>query len=104
MNLNLETAPVSRFLLETAPTQRETRVLDTGVFDDIFNAAMAVFNDVNAHQLAADRAQLDFATGRTDDMLAVIMAEQRAYTALDFTVQVTSRAIEAYREIMRIQL
>jgi len=37
-------------------------------------------------------------------MLAVILAQEKAYTSLNFTVQVTSRIIDAYREIMRIQV
>ena len=104
MKLNEVAPPTAGLSFKTLSTPIEREKRDMRVFDDVFAAALSLFNDTNATQLGADRAQLDFASGKNDDVLSVIMAEQKAYTALDFTVQVTSRAIEAYREIMRIQL
>ncbi|MDL2248873.1 flagellar hook-basal body complex protein FliE [Tyzzerella sp. OttesenSCG-928-J15] len=47
---------------------------------------------------------MDYITGKTDDMLAVVTAEQRAYTALNFTVQVTNKVVEAYKQIISMQI
>ena len=74
------------------------------VFSTFFDAAMGVVNDTNFMQLEADQLQLDLATGRIDDILAVQLAQDRAFTALNFTVQITNRVIESYREIMRMQM
>ncbi len=76
----------------------------TSPFDDIYKAALNIFNETNDLQKQADAAQLDFITGKNDNMLTPILAQRKAYTSLNFTVQVTNKAIEAYREIMRIQL
>ncbi|MCL2387515.1 MAG: flagellar hook-basal body complex protein FliE [Defluviitaleaceae bacterium] len=73
-------------------------------FSTAFTAALNVMNDTNAFQLQAEQAQIDFATGRADDILAVQMAMDRASNALNFTSQITSRIIESYREIMRMQI
>jgi len=55
-------------------------------------------------QIEDERLQIDYAAGRTDDILAVMLAQQKAYSSLNFTVQVTNKIIEAYREIMRISV
>jgi len=73
-------------------------------FESFFNAAMDMLRDTNTYQLNADQAQQDLATGKTDDVLTVMMTQDRAYTTLNFTVQVTNKIIESYREIMRMQM
>jgi flagellar hook-basal body complex protein FliE len=78
---------------------------ETGqAFDEFFDAAVEMVAKTNEYQQKADRAQLDLASGKTDDMLAVLLAQEKAYSSLNFTVQVTSKAIESYREIMRMQI
>ena len=73
-------------------------------FSSVFDAALAVLNETNGFQKTADALQLDLAAGRTDDILSVLLAQEKAYSSLNFTVQVTNRLIEGYREIMRMQL
>ena len=77
---------------------------DTSPFTAFFNAAINMVNDTNTHQVQADSMQLAFATGQMDDILALQMAQDRAFTSLNFTIQVTNRIIESYREIMRMQI
>jgi len=69
-----------------------------------FGAALDMVRDTNQMQLNAQQAQIDFATGRLDDIIAVQLAMDRAGNALNFTTQVTNRIIESYREIMRMQV
>lgn len=73
-------------------------------FSAFFDAALNMLNETNAMATYAEQAQLDFATGRLDDILAVQMAMDRMSNSLNFTTQVTNRVIESYREIMRMQL
>jgi flagellar hook-basal body complex protein FliE len=73
-------------------------------FSSFFNAALTVLEDTNKFQIDAEQAQIDFATGRIDDILAVQQAIDRASNALNFTSQITTRIIESYREIMRMQI
>ncbi|MCL1843938.1 MAG: flagellar hook-basal body complex protein FliE [Defluviitaleaceae bacterium] len=73
-------------------------------FSSFFNAALNVMEDTNTIVAEFEQAQLDFATGRLDDILAVQMAQDRANNAINFTSQITSRIIESYREIMRMQI
>ncbi len=73
-------------------------------FDSFFNAAMDAVYETNSYQQTADQLQQDLATGRTDDILGVLLAQDKAYSTLNFTVQVTNKIIESYREIMRMQI
>ena len=73
-------------------------------FQSVFRAAMDLVEETNQYQLVAEQLQTDLATGKTDDILAVLLAQEKAYSTLNFTVQITNKIIESYREIMRISL
>ena len=73
-------------------------------FASIYQAALDILQETNRYQHEADQAQLALATGKTDDILSVMLAQERAYSSLNFTVQVTNKIIESYREIMRMQV
>ena len=73
-------------------------------FSSFFDAAMDLVKETNQLQVVSENWQTDLATGKTDDILSVLLAQDRAYNALNFTVQVTNKIIEAYREIMRMQI
>jgi len=74
------------------------------LFGSFFEAALKVYEDTNLSQVESQQMYVDLATGKTDDILAVILAQERAAASFSFTAQVTGRVIEAYREIMRIQI
>jgi len=86
--------------------QRSVNIEEGGrsAFDQFLSAAMNVVNETNIRQIESDIAQMEFATGQSNDMLSVIFAQDRAGSSLNFTTQVTNRIIEAYREIMRMQV
>ena len=73
-------------------------------FDAFFNAYLNMVDETNTLQIEADQLQIDYAVGKTDDMLAVTLAQEKAFASLNFTVQVTNKLIDAYREIMRMQI
>ena len=86
--------------------QRVARIDDESVraFDQFLQAAMNVVNETNTRLVESDIAQVNFATGQDNDMLNVILTQDRANSALNFTVNVSNRIVEAYREIMRMQI
>lgn len=90
---------------QSLKTSNDTTLKTNGsVFEDFYKAAINLYEDTNQMQLTADNLQMDYITGKTDDMLSVVMAQEKAYTSLSFTTQVTNKIIEAYREIMRMQM
>lgn len=86
-------------------TKNSVSKSDNGsVFEAFLDASTKMYSETNALQKEVEVQQIAFATGETDNILDVMLAEQKASTALTFTVQVTNKVIEAYKEIMQIQL
>ncbi len=73
-------------------------------FQSIFQGYIDMLNETSSYQAESDKLQIDFATGKTDDMLAVMLAQEKATASLTFAIQVTNKILEAYKEIMRTQL
>lgn len=58
--------------------------------------------DVNSSQVTAETASNDFAEGRSDDIHGTMIKLQEADVKLRLLGNVRNRALEAYREIMRM--
>lgn len=65
-------------------------------------AFMKALDEVNALQLASDKAGEDLVTGRTDDVAKVMMTAQQAELSLQLTIQLRNKLLEAYQEVMRM--
>lgn len=59
---------------------------------------------VNELQKSADVKAQELATGKTDDIAGVMLATEKADIALRTMVQVRNKIIDAYQEIMRMQV
>lgn len=60
--------------------------------------------EVNSLQGQADKLAVNLASGDVEDVHKAMMAMQKARLALDFTIQVRNKVIEAYQEVMRMQV
>jgi flagellar hook-basal body complex protein FliE len=60
--------------------------------------------EVNKLQTNADELAVKLATGDLEDVHRAMIAMQKAKLALDLTIQVRNKVIEAYQEIMRMQV
>lgn len=52
----------------------------------------------------SDKLSAEFAAGRTDNIHQVLIAIEKADMALQFTLQVRNKILDAYNEIMRMQI
>lgn len=59
---------------------------------------------VNELQKSSDKAAQDLATGRTDNVAEVMLSAEKADVALRVMVQVRNKIIDAYNEIMKMQV
>ena len=59
---------------------------------------------VNELQKSSDKAIQNLATGRTDNIAEVMIASEKADIALRLMVQVRNKIIDAYQEIMKMQV
>ncbi|MGB9790608.1 flagellar hook-basal body complex protein FliE [Thermotoga caldifontis] len=62
------------------------------------------FDKVNQVQKNAEKMASDFALGKISNIHEVIIEAEKATIALRLTTEVRNRIVEAYREIMRMQL
>ncbi len=70
-------------------------------FSDYFKKAL---DNTNTLLLEADSLADDFAAGRTDNIHQVMLTAEKANIALQFTLQIRNKILDAYSEIMRMQI
>lgn len=73
-------------------------------FGTILNSAMDMLNETNDLQNQAESAEIQFALGKTTNTHDLKIAQEKANIALQYTVAVRDKFIEAYREIMNMQV
>jgi flagellar hook-basal body complex protein FliE len=61
-------------------------------------------SDVNKAQVHAGDMTARFAAGEPIDVHQVMIASQEAGVALNLALQVRNKAVEAYQELMRVNL
>lgn len=69
-------------------------------FADVLKKAL---EEVNDSQVIADDVSQAFALGKIDNVHDVTMATEQARLALELTIAVRTKVVEAYKEIMRMQ-
>lgn len=70
-------------------------------FDEILKESL---KKVNSDLLKSENLSRDFALGKDVELHQVVLASEQASLALQLTIQIRTKIIEAYQEIMRMQL
>lgn len=60
--------------------------------------------EVNALQKQSEKLNADLAAGKVNDLSEVIVAGEKASIAIQLTTQMRNKALDAYQEIMRMQV
>lgn len=60
--------------------------------------------NVNELQGEAQQARLNLAAGKIQDVAEVTIAAEKASIALQLTMQVRTKIVDAYQEVMRMQV
>lgn len=61
-------------------------------------------NNVNSLQNESKQASLNLAAGKIQDIAEVTIASEKAAVALQLTMQVRNKVVDAYQEVMRMQV
>ena len=80
------------------------KTADGSMFDSILNTAIDNLNTTNAYLSDAENEKMLFALGETENTHDLTIALQKASTALQYTVAVRDKFLEAYKEIMNMQI
>ena len=70
-------------------------------FADVLKNAV---ENLKETQIQSQQDNYDLAMGNTDNLAAIMINSAKADAAVTMTVQLTSRAVNAYKEIMQMQI
>lgn len=73
-------------------------------FDAIMKAAMDLVNEANELNSAAEYEELRVSLGYADNTHDLTAALEKAELAVQYTVAVKNKVLEAYKEIMNMQI
>jgi len=80
-------------------------IADTNnVFESFLTSAIDNINATNSYISDAENEEIKLALGETDNTHDLTIALQKASTALQYTVAVRDKFLEAYKEIMQMQI
>lgn len=74
------------------------------MFEIAMNAAVDNLNTTNDYLSKEENEELKLAMGLTDSTHDLTIAMQKAETALQYTVAVRDKLLDAYKEIMQMQI
>lgn len=74
------------------------------LFENFLNTAIDNINTTNSYLSDAENEEIKFALGETENTHDLTIALQKASTALQYTVAIRDKVIEAYRELMQMQI
>lgn len=73
-------------------------------FDDVFQSMLGMVGETNELQNSAQSAEIQFALGDSVNTHDLQIAQEKANAALQYTVAVRDKLLDAYREIMNMQI
>ncbi|MFB4162662.1 flagellar hook-basal body complex protein FliE [Alteribacillus sp. JSM 102045] len=74
------------------------------VQENFKNALNKALSDMNESLLDSDEMTSKLASGEVEDLHEVMVTAEKASVSLQTTVEIRNKALEAYREIMRMQV
>lgn len=84
--------------MATPPVATENKVEG---FGEMFKQALQEVNEV---QKTSDKLTGGLATGKVENIHEVMVASEKASLSLQLTMQVRNKVVEAYQEVMRMQV
>ena len=77
---------------------------DGTLFDSLLNTAIDNIKTTNGYLSAWENEEIKFALGESENTHELTIAMQKASTALQYTVAVRDRLLDAYKELMQMQI
>lgn len=96
--------PVSELHLPVLENSKASVKDENNIFEEFYQVAINLIEDTNKLELESDQKSLDFAMGKDVNIEDVLIAQEKANILLQFTIQVRNKAVESYKEIMRMPL
>lgn len=85
-------------------TTDNTQKAEGTMFESFLNSAMENLKTTNSYLSDMENEEMKFMLGETENTHDLTIALQKASTALQYTVAVRDKVLEAYRELMQMQI
>lgn len=82
----------------------KTKKTEGNLFESFLNSAIDNIKTTNSYLSDAENEEIRFAMGETESTHDLTIALQKASTALQYTVAIRDKVMEAYKEIMQMQI
>ena len=92
-----------RSAAKSAPTN-SVRAYNGNNFDDLLHTAMDNLSVTNGYLSDMENEEIKWSLGESKNTHDLTIAIQKASTALQYTVAVRDKVLEAYRELMQMQI
>lgn len=97
-------SPITPIKRITPPDSQSQTQGAKGVTPDFGKILAQALEEVNQNQKTAERMADDFAAGKISNIHDVIISAEQAAMSLRLTTEIRNKIVDAYREIMRMQL
>ena len=95
----------TQYVKEALNGSSETKSANNGdVFSSLLASAMGMVKETQALTNAANAEKMNFSLGYSDNMHDLPIAQQKALQSLQYTVAIKNKVLEAYKEIMNMQI
>lgn len=94
----------SKYISDALSTNKISETQNGDAFSDLLSSAMNMISETNSLSNAANAEQMNFAMGYSDNTHDLAIAQQKAALSLQYTVAVKNKVLEAYKEIMNMQI
>ena len=88
----------------TGSLGEKTKKTEGNLFESFLNTAIDNIKTTNSYLSDAENEEIRFALGETESTHDLTIALQKASTALQYTVAIRDKVMEAYKEIMQMQI
>lgn len=97
---NVSSDAVRSTLFENKPEEKD----DDNIFSTFLDAAVSNINDTNIALSNKENEQLKWAMGISENTHDLTIAVGKAEAALNYTVALRDKLLDAYKEIMQMQI
>lgn len=101
---NISSSAIQEAATQTKAGAAEEVTNDGSAFSSLLSSALDNMNTTNSYLSDAENEELKLSLGVTENTHDLTVALQKASTALQYTVAVRDRFLDAYKEIMQIQI
>lgn len=101
---NISSGAVKDAVMNTQAAKNAVSEETPNAFASVFQTALDNIGTTNSYLSDAENEELKWSLGLTDNTHDLSIALNKASTALQYTVAVRDKFLEAYKEIMQMQI